>query len=136
MIRGIITNQGASQISTVSSSRLSFEFSVSSLSLASANPQRHSETANTRTDGKETIPQRESTNQTHALNVFAARKSKILSQGNEKNIPLGRKRAVSIHRSHSVWREVSLPAIVFMHNALANFSRLNTFLGHKPEIGQ
>ena len=71
-------------------------------------------------NGNTAAHQWESANHTHALDVFAAKKHRTLSQNGGREDRQETERAFSIHRSHSVWREVYfLPTPPkFMHGDL------------------
>lgn len=93
-------------------SRLSFDFgsSKSTLPLPFTHPLRQcseggSSATNTQSGQTSHI---QSTNQAHALNVFAAQKHQTLS-AIDGEFCQQRSRASTIHRSNSVWKEVLLP---------------------------
>ncbi|KAF8424420.1 hypothetical protein BGX38DRAFT_1330617 [Terfezia claveryi] len=89
----------------ISSSRLSSEFALSNSSVSLGFTYDIPPFLPHEANGKTAAHQWESANHTHALNVFAARKHRTLTQNGARQET---ERAFSIHRSHSVWKELLL----------------------------
>ncbi|KAF8427708.1 hypothetical protein EV426DRAFT_682714 [Tirmania nivea] len=103
MCGGLEGTTSKGSLAQISSPRLSSEFALSTspLGFANDNPPFLPHKASRKTAAH----QWETANHTHALNVFAARKHRTLSQNGRREARQEAERAFSIHRSQSVWRD-------------------------------